>query len=417
MEESIAIINCPASWLNPPPLSLIFLERYLASKGKKTKLIDLNIEIFNLTSNSKKDWLKLNKDFENNIFSNLKKNHNPFLKNFINSLKPYAFIGFSILKRNSAFSFALADEIKRTYPEKKIIFGGPQTLFLDLQNQIPKTDYWVVGEGEIALDNITAGRAERITRFDEIEDLDTLPFYDLSSLNPGATYNCAPLLSSRGCPYRCNFCSERLLYKKLRCHSPQYITEQIIHLKKQNKVTNFVFCDSLINYDDLWLETFCRLVISRKLNITWQAQMRIKKGFSLSLAKLIRMSGCVNLFIGLESVSDNTLKAMNKGYSKNTAISFLSTLKQAGLQFEISLIIGYPKESETDFKETYDFLKTSRNLIPKIAQINPFVDYLGHYPNRSYPNTQGKQRVEKTLEMIQAERIKYTSSFINNLTY
>jgi radical SAM superfamily enzyme YgiQ (UPF0313 family) len=192
--------------------------------------------------------------------------------------------------------------------------------------------------------------------------------------------------------------------------------EQIKQLKNKYKTNDFVFCDSLINYNNAWLSEFCSLVIENKLNIKWQAQMRVDKSFSLELGKLMEKSGCYNLFIGLESASDNVLAAMNKGFTQKIALSFLEKLKQAGLQFEISLIFGYPTETEKDFKETFDFIVKNKKTIPKIAQANPFVDYLGNF-NDTYPVNEAKSRILEFLRILELEKIRYTKSFINNLIY
>jgi radical SAM superfamily enzyme YgiQ (UPF0313 family) len=314
------------------------------------------------------------------------------------------------------FSFSLAQKLKEKFPSKKIIFGGPQTAFLDWQNTLDGCYSWVVGEGEIPLSKILGQDKNTLYRFEEIENLDTLPFLDFKPLGPTLYSAVIPLFSSRGCNYNCNFCSEKKLYKKFRHHSARYMLEQIKHLKNKYKINNFVFCDSMINYSNAWLTELCSLVIKNKLNINWEAQMRIDKKFSVELGKLMKESGCYNLFIGLESASDNILGDMNKGFNRGNAAEFFKKLNKAGLQFEISLIFGYPGEEEKDFKETIDFIIKNKKLIPKIAQANPFVDYLGNLGN-TYPSEEAKLRILKFLRILELEKIPYTKSFINNLIY
>ncbi|MEM7816427.1 MAG: radical SAM protein [Candidatus Aenigmatarchaeota archaeon] len=418
MNKTVYIINCPPSWIKTPPLSLVYLKNYLKNKGVNIKIIDLNILFFKLFNYNKIEWLKLNKNFEQNLF-NLVEEKYPFIfENLYKRIEKIEFIGFSLFKRNFSFSLNLANRVKEKFPEKNIIFGGPEILFLKLENKINclQKYLWVLGEGEIPLFKIINEKPDNY-EFEEIENLDSLPFFDFEDLNLKLYSQSLPIISSRGCPYQCNFCSERKLYKKFRYHSPEYVVEQIKYLKNKYLLNNFIFCDSLINFKINWLEQLCKLLIKNKLNIKWEAQMRIEKELPLELAKLIKKSGCYNLFVGLESASNRVLKMMNKGFDTDIALNFFKILKKAKLQFEISLIFGYPFEEEKDFNETLNFIIKNKKLIPKIAQANPFIDYLKNFKNENSFTTKGKERVGFFLKVLQRENIRYTKSFINNLIY
>jgi radical SAM superfamily enzyme YgiQ (UPF0313 family) len=417
MKQLVYIIQTPPFWLKTPPLSLIYLKTHLERQGIAVKISDLNLALFKLTGSSFARWLTLNKDFEENLFSEITSQYPEFLAKFYKDIKEARYIGFSLLGRNAHFSFSLAKQIKMHFPDKKIIFGGPHTLILDRQNRLDKGHYWVIGEGEIPFSEIVRGEKKKIYRFCELENLDTIPLYDYTPLSFQDYSQTLPILSSRGCPHFCNFCSERLLYKKLRYHSPEYMVDQIKHLKVKYKTNSFVFLDSLINYSQKWLQRFCTLIIANKLNIKWEAQIRIKNNFPLELAKLLKISGCYNLFVGLESGSNEVLKLMNKDFLTYDAQDFFQTLKRANLHFEISLILGYPGESEKAFKETLSFIVRNKKIIPKIAQVNPFTDYLDSSNGKTILPDETKNRVDIFLEAIEKEKIRYTKSFINNLIY
>jgi anaerobic magnesium-protoporphyrin IX monomethyl ester cyclase len=417
MKESVYIIQTPPVWLKTPPLSLVYLNNHLNKNNILNKAIDLNLAIFQLCSISPSDWLTLNKDIEEGIFGAIEKVFSPFLEYLYSQIKDVPFVGISLFKRNLPFSFSLADKIRQRYPQKAIIFGGPHTLFLQRQGLLNEKDFWVVGEGENSLLEIIQGSSQKIHQFKESSDLDSLPFLDFSEFNFKSYANAIPILSSRGCPHKCNFCSEKLLYKKFRHHSAKYMVDLIKKLKSRYQMNTFLFCDSLINYDLKWLNEFCSLVIKEKLDIKWEAQIRAQKNFPLELAQLMKKSGCYNLFVGLESACDKTLKSMNKGIDRQTSDEFVRILNQAQLHFEISLILGFPGETEQDFLETLTFIVSNKDIIPKIAQVNPFVDYLDNYPGQEFPDPQAKKRVEKLIKVLQEEKIKYTKGFINNLVY
>ena len=420
MKPLVYLIQAPPCWLKTPPLSLIYLKNYLKTKGFCSQIADLNMAVFKTFSLLQKEWLTLDRDFEENLFETTESKYPHILNNLYKQIEPVKFIGFSLTKRNTPFSYSLAKKINQKFKDKKIIFGGPHTLFLDHKNELDGENWWIIGEGEIPITKVLKNNGhsrQKIFRFQEVEDLDSLAFYDFEPLDINSYSRSLPLFSSRGCLYKCNFCSERKLIKTFRHHSPEYMIDQIKLLQTKYKTNNFIFCDSLINYSNKWLNNFCELILKDGLAINWEAQIRINKIFPKELARLMKKCGCYNLFVGLESGSDRVLKLMNKGFDTHIATDFFKTLRQADLHFEVSLILGYPGEESQDFDKTLQFIKENKPLIPKIAQVNPFIDYLADFKDKTYPTKQANIRVEKILKLIDEEKIKYTKSFINNLIY
>ena len=400
MKPHVYIINCPPGWTKTPPMALAYLTNYLHHNEVDTQAIDLNIELFKYLGQPKESWLGLDAAFENNLFHQVSSSHPEFIASTIARLADATIIGFSLFKRNASFTFQLAEKIKKTYPNKQIVIGGPHVMQLEKENRLSNDYTWVIGEGESALLEIARGSDKKLFKFEETPNLDSLPQLDFDMFNLKNYSSVLPLLSSRGCKFNCAFCSERLLYKKFRMQSPECTARQIKELKEKYKCSTFVFCDSMINSDNAWLESFCRILIKQKLNIKWEAQFRIAAAFTQQTAELMRESGCYNLFIGLESGTDNTLKVMRKGYIGSTAKECLAVLRDAGLHYEISLIFGYPGESEEDFQATIDFIVNNKTIIPKIAQANPFVDYLNDFPGQTFSSPDGLARVERFLKIF-----------------
>jgi radical SAM superfamily enzyme YgiQ (UPF0313 family) len=415
METLVYYLICPPHWNKTLPLSGEYLSKYATKKKISIKILDLNIILYKRLRLEKKTWLTLNKNFETGLFSAVKNKYPLFLENILKMLSCADAIGFSLFQRNKHFTFSLIDEIRSMYPNKKIIIGGPETLFMKLKKETLSRDiHWVIGEGEKSIAAILNNNTNTIIEYDELNDLDQIPLLDFDQYDIPLYSPTLPLYSSRGCIRNCTFCTERLLFSKFRQHSPLYMVEQIELLMRKYNLSSFSFQDSLINASPHWLEEFCRLLLNKNIKIKWEAQAAIRSDFKQPLAQVIKDSGCYNLFIGLESASDKILKSMNKGFTQEQAINFLTTLTRVGLNHEISLIVGFPGEESKDFQETLTWIKTHKKIVNKIAQVNPYLDYLSGEISAQEADL---EKVTTILNTIRRERIPYTKSFINNLTY
>ncbi len=415
MKARLYYILCPPHWLKTPPLGLSYLAAYGRKQGYEVTVIDLNAILYRQLGNTARAWLPLDKEFEETLFSRARNTAPQCLDDLRKKIADADLIGFSLFRRNAPFTFQLIDYLRGFYPDKKIVLGGPETTWMKLRRQKFSDEFsWVIGEGELSAPLILQSKKPLKIENRELADLDDIPFLDLSEYRSLSHISTLPLLSSRGCIRKCSFCTERLLCSSFRQHSPQYMIEQISLLKSRYNIRYFTFQDSLINGSLAWLEKFTGLLIKHNLDISWEAQIAVRKDLDRDLARRIKRSGCFNLFIGAESASDQVLSLMNKGYSRKELFSFLSCLQTAGLNYEISLIAGYPGEKESDFQETIDFLSCHKKLVSKIAQINPYIDYFD--PDHTVSCTAG-QRAQKLIDLLDREHIRYTKSFINNLVY
>lgn len=431
MKPRVSIFILPPHWVKLPNLSGVYLKSYLRSKGiKDVTVYDFNIECFGKLKIPARRYLALNKDFEEGFFQRIREDVPGVFKRILTISARSDIIGFSLFSRNRVFSFKLYEQLRERFPRKAFVFGGPEAMKMYVaQEPLPEpegdTVFWVAGEGEKPLYDVCSGKEqERKFLYQEIDDLDTLPFLDFDDYDFSLyRKKMIPLISSRGCPYQCNFCSESFLYKKFRHHSPGYMVEHIQHLLAKYHISTFSFQDSLFNYNLSWLEEFCSLLIKKNCTIQWEAQMRVRKDFSPALAQLVKRSGCFGIFVGLESGSDKVLQAMNKGFTTEDALRFFKVLNAAHLYFEMSMILGYPDETEGDYDQTVDFVLKNRKHIPKVAQVNPFVLYT---PSRIaekctadvyHANGIGNKRVKAFCRVLKRNKIRHTEAFVNNLLY
>jgi radical SAM superfamily enzyme YgiQ (UPF0313 family) len=174
----------------------------------------------------------------------------------------------------------------------------------------------------------------------------------------------------------------------------------------------------MVNIDLKFLENLCDAIINNFVKISWEAQMGIRTDMSGRLLDKIKKSGCYNLFIGLESGSNSVLQRMCKGFTSKQAKNFFKQLKSTGLNFGVSMIVGYPGETEKEYRESLKFLIDNKEIIPKIEQINPFVYYEGTKTDKQYDYRYNKEALIRTQSMIKSlkeDKFKMTNAFLNNL--
>ncbi|MFH1854117.1 MAG: B12-binding domain-containing radical SAM protein [Candidatus Omnitrophota bacterium] len=428
MNKKILLAILPPFWPKMPPLGLAYLESFLLTKNIDVGVFDINNAFYNLASPElQKEWLKsCNCFLENNILSIIEENFPVKYNAVLERMLDYDIVGFSCFKSNLKATMKIAKLLKARKNNIKIIMGGPEITRLFFKNagkvNIEMADFIVAGEGELSLFNYISAKTndQKISCFSELENLDRLDFPRYKNLGlrlyPGN--NAIPLLFSRGCVKKCNFCSERLLYKKFRARPVKDVLEEIDYHVSQNKIEYFIFHDSLINADLGKLEELCEAIIKNFGSIKWEAQLYIRDDMRVGLFEKMKKSGCYNLFIGLESGCDRTLNSMNKGFTSKDAVSLFEKLRLAGLSFGVSIIIGYPNETEDDFRKTLEFIIEHKDLIPKIEQVNPFTYYDGTGADKNFDynvNSDSLRRLRVFVDEIKRHGIKHTKAFLGNL--
>jgi radical SAM superfamily enzyme YgiQ (UPF0313 family) len=235
--------------------------------------------------------------------------------------------------------------------------------------------------------------------------------------------NCLPILLSKGCIANCKFCTERKLYQTPMFFDENDILERLNFYYFRYKKNWFTFYDSMINLYPKKLKDFLLKFYyfqkEKGIKLYWDAQFGIKPIVDDETISLMKETGCVNLFIGLESGSDKILKKMNKLFTTEDALIIFEKLNKYKIHFEISIIIGFPGETENDFNLTLDFLKKNKKLIPKIAQINPFILYDNikvDFKNEELISDELKEkRYRDFINFIKQNDFLYTGEYLGNL--
>ena len=302
-------------------------------------------------------------------------------------------IGFSVVDPKERVTIEVIKKIKEKDPSRKIILGGPacstesqRDIFL--KNVGENIEAFVVGEGEETLFEVikrikegqdlaglegavTKGRNSWVYRQRKPLNIDEIVFPTYEEFNLDE-YNSKTLLVewSRGCIGRCSFCKNYHLMPKYRMKRAEDVIEELSYHMGKNGITEFTVCDSLLNGNLQELSKLCDLIIARNLKIEWNGQIAPLGNMEFELFAKMKQAGCSTLQIGLESSSDKVLKNMRKIYSSKDAEKAIQRAKQAGIETEVFIMIGFPGEREKEFQETINFVERNASHIDTIKSIN-----------------------------------------------
>ena len=316
-------------------------------------------------------------------------------------------VGFSIIYFNLMVSLEIAKRLKRTAPNIKVVFGGPETATHDAGIYFPKNffatvnakqryglniaDAFVIGDGEESLRDIVlrirnrqglecipgvaANIHDSFSIFKPrplVRDLDRMPFPDFEEFNitryaPGKL----PVIMSRGCIARCSFCNNHLLNPVFRYRSAKHVFQEMIHHIRRYDVREFFLCDQLINGNMTELDKLCDLIIMSGERISWYGSARIRKEMTPCFLKKMKKAGCTGITYGVESFSKKVLELMNKQTPLQTIFDVLKSTKEAKILTFINILIGFPGEGEEEFEETLQGIRKCKNLIDGVTYAGP----------------------------------------------
>lgn len=333
-----------------------------------------------------------------------------FVGRYIEKANP-AFLGFSIIDGNIDASIAIAKLVKEKYPHIKILFGGNGVEVLDfgrLPNGNYKTNTYTFidaisrGDGEMTFIEILKSdwseeslmkikgliwRCNGVLIHNQARpnvDMDSLPYPDYSSLEDNYYYKSTyqhnvPLVMSRGCPYRCSFCSVPDYIPEFRYRNVDNVLDEIKYWVSKGE-TNFFCHDSIINGNPKWLKEFCEKILENDLNITWGGNMRLQSTMrDLDTMRLYRKAGLMKMITGFESASEPVLRHMKK-YTNTEGVKeifenvrIINSENEWPMQFAMQLIIGYLNEGEEDFQRTMDFIEEYHDCMAEILTCSAFL--------------------------------------------
>ena len=291
-------------------------------------------------------------------------------------------VGISTMTPTLPSSFQSARVAKEVCPHTKVVLGGLGATFLDEQvlSAEPAIDIVVRGEGEQTMlelaenpsdskrlhkiDGITFRFEKKIVRTPDRPcnlNLDDLPkpAYKHFPLEKYRLFGrrVLPVATSRGCPFNCSFCvTPRMFNHTFRMRSPKNVVDELEWLRRVHGAEAFSFYDDMLTYDKKRVFEICDLMKKRKVDLPWDCQSRVDT-VSREMVFKMREAGCIELFYGVETGSQQILDTMGKKTSIKQNEKAIKWAKDAGIFVAISVVIGYPGETRYTIRQTLDFIR------------------------------------------------------------
>jgi len=327
----------------------------------------------------------------------------------IKNIRPQI-VGISVpFSTSEKIALEVAEKIKRVDRNIIIILGGPHPSALPLETlSCSHVDFVVIGEGEYS----TLELVEKLDKYDHkelqkvkgigykrngrsiitpprdlIEDLSSLPlparhllpmekYFTLARENRESRYTYtysnrwASVVTSRGCPFQCVFCSIHLtMGKRFRARSPENVIHELSHLVHSYNIKHINFEDDAMTLNKHRFERICELIVEKNLRITWSAPNGIR-GDTLdeTAIKKMKWSGCKRVFVapesGVQRVVNNVIK---KKLDLKKVEKSIVTLKRYGIKVDGSFVIGFIGETKSDILSTIRYALKLRKFGMSVA--------------------------------------------------
>jgi anaerobic magnesium-protoporphyrin IX monomethyl ester cyclase len=250
-----------------------------------------------------------------------------------------------------------------------VIIGEAEHTLLELTNHISagQSNY----TGILGLTYRENGKTVKTSARPVLKDLDSLPLpaWDLVDINPyrdswlkNAGYFSINMGTTRGCPFKCNWCAKPIYGNRYNSRSPQNVVKEIKLLKENYNIDHIWFCDDIFGLKPGWVLELSRLLQEENIRIRFKIQSRADLLAEEDIVKALALAGCENVWIGAESGSQKILDAMDKGTTIEQIHTATRLMKDNGIKPSFFIQFGYPGENKDDIELT----------IAMINQLLPF---------------------------------------------
>lgn len=290
-------------------------------------------------------------------------------------------IGITAMTPSINSAMEIAGLMKRQRGNRPVILGGAHGTLLpeETLQTAPGIDVVVRGEGEQTIVELMVAlredkgleaiggisyRAPEGIRHNEPQadcvDLDQLPFpaYHLLKdyrYHPHPPHGIArpfmALVTSRGCPYRCAYCSKPIFGTRFNGRSPELVLDELTYLVRDQGTREIAFYDDVFTLNKKRTTAICQGIIERGLSFHWTCETRVNL-VDQELLNLMKQAGCFAVAYGIESASPDILKLLHKDISVQQVIDAVKMTRIAGLEAIGYFMVGSPGETPATIRET-----------------------------------------------------------------
>jgi len=244
-----------------------------------------------------------------------------------------------------------------------VIIGEAEHTLLELTRRINEglDDHSNV----MGLAYVQNGKAVKTPARPVLKDLDSLPLpaWDLVDMEQyrqtwqqSAGYFSLNMSTTRGCPFKCNWCAKPIYGNRYNSRSPENVVAEIKFLKERYQMDHIWFCDDIFGLKPGWVKEFAALLIKEKIKIRFKIQSRADLLAHAETVEALAASGCENVWIGAESGSQKILDAMDKGITVEQIREATFLMKQHSIKPSFFIQFGYPGELKDDIQLTINMI-------------------------------------------------------------
>lgn len=249
-----------------------------------------------------------------------------------------------------------------------VLLGEAEFTLLETVQQLLKNKKASLDEIDGLAYLSAAGKLVQTAKRSQLRNLDTLPFpaRDLIDTRQyrdvwksAHGYFSLNIVSSRGCPYRCNWCAKPIYGDTFSVRSPQSVAEEMRQLKHEHHAEHLWFADDIFGLQPKWVLEFADEVEKRDAAIPFKMQSRVDL-MSPATTAALRRSGCAEVWMGVESGAQKILNAMDKGMRVDQVPKARENLRRERIRACYFLQFGYPGETWEDIQSTVELIRDTR---------------------------------------------------------
>jgi radical SAM superfamily enzyme YgiQ (UPF0313 family) len=265
------------------------------------------------------------------------------------------------------------DMLKERFPSAKIVLGGvlPGLVPVDRLRSLIKADYFVNGYGENKILKIIEANCGMVYSHPDFSSIDNIPYPAVEFLS---SRHFLPLLTSRGCPFRCTYCASEILNEKFLERVPEKILDEIYFMHNTYGTQHFVVFDDalLVNKGKRFLKVFHKVSETLKVNFHTPNGLHVSE-IDRETAEVLFKSGFKTLRLSFESTTSEILSKSSNKVTIQQMLAAVENLEAAGYErkdIAVYLLFGVPGQRLQQIEEDLQFVK-SLGVTPHLSYFSP----------------------------------------------